>query len=81
MSSLLARPTTPARLTGIDARHTATVNGHMAGVPPPPLIIINASADHLMTIPGVSDTATGVLLAETGTDMVRSPTADHLLSD
>jgi transposase len=35
---------------------------------------------HLVTIPGIGDTAGAVLVAEIGTDMTRFPTAGHLLS-
>ena len=36
--------------------------------------------EHLMTMPGVSRTMGEVLIAETGADMKRFPTADHLVS-
>jgi transposase len=39
-----------------------------------------AAADHLLTIPGVSDTVAAVILSEIGTDMSHFPTHGHLLS-
>src|SRR5881296_1384992 len=39
-----------------------------------------AAVDHLITMPGISETAARVLLAEIGFDMARFPTAAHLVS-
>jgi transposase len=39
-----------------------------------------AGVERLITIPGVSETAAGVIVAEIGVDMSRFPTAGHLLS-
>ena len=39
-----------------------------------------AVADHLTTMPGVSDTVARVLIAEIGVDMSRFPTPGHLVS-
>ena len=39
-----------------------------------------AAADHLTTMPGVSDTVARVLIAEIGVDMSRFPTPGHLVS-
>jgi len=39
-----------------------------------------AAVAHLVTIPGVSETAADILVAEIGTDMTRFPTAGHLVS-
>jgi transposase len=39
-----------------------------------------AAKDHLRTIPGVSDRIAEVIIAETGADMTRFPTAAHLAS-
>jgi len=39
-----------------------------------------AAVEHLITMPGVSDTVARVILAEIGLDMTRFPTAGHLLS-
>src|SRR5262245_12935317 len=44
------------------------------------LLPFQRAVDHLMTMPGVSDTVARVLLAEIGVDMARFPTAGHLLS-
>ena len=41
---------------------------------------ISQAADRLKTIPGISDVAAHVLIAEIGTDMSRFPTAGHLVS-
>jgi transposase len=41
---------------------------------------IQAKADLLTTMPGVSDTVAQVILAEIGPDMTRFPTAGHLIS-
>ncbi|MFI4972585.1 MAG: IS110 family transposase [Hyphomicrobiales bacterium] len=41
---------------------------------------IQAKADLLKTMPGVSDTVAQVILAEIGPDMTRFPTAGHLVS-
>jgi transposase len=38
------------------------------------------AADLLMTMPGVSETAANVIVAEIGVDMSRFPTAGHLIS-
>ena len=38
------------------------------------------SVEHLVTIPGVSDTAAAVIVAETGAELSTFPTAGHLLS-
>jgi transposase len=39
-----------------------------------------AAVDHLITMPGISETAARVLVAEIGLDMARFPTAAHLVS-
>src|SRR5438876_12246572 len=38
------------------------------------------AAERLMSLPGISDVAAQVILAEIGTDMSSFPTAGHLLS-
>ena len=43
----------------------------------PPFV---TSAERLMSLPGISDVAAQVILAEIGTDMSSFPTAGHLLS-
>ena len=65
-------------LSQIDAVQTAVreVEARVSEILPP----FRAAADHLMTMPGISETAARVLLAEIGTDMTRFPTAGHLLS-
>jgi transposase len=44
------------------------------------LVPFQTTIERLMTIPGVSHTASTVILAEIGSDMSRFPTAGHLLS-
>jgi transposase len=44
------------------------------------LEFFRAAIEWLTTIPGVSDTAASVLVAEIGVDMTRFPTAGHLIS-
>jgi transposase len=39
-----------------------------------------AALDHLITMPGISETVARVIVAEIGTDMTRFPTAGHLVS-
>jgi transposase len=65
-------------LTQIDAIEDAvrTVETRVGELLPP----FQRAVDHLLTIPGVSDTACRVILAEIGSDMARFPTAGHLLS-
>jgi transposase len=44
------------------------------------LVPFRAALDRLITMPGVSETAARVLVAEIGFDMTRFPTAGHLVS-
>src|SRR5712691_1937556 len=44
------------------------------------LVPFRAAVDRLITIPGISETAARVIVAEIGVDMTRFPTAAHLVS-
>jgi transposase len=65
-------------LTQIEALDAAVrkLEGHLGDVLAP----FRAAADRLTTMPGVSDTAARVLIAEIGVDMTRFPSAGHLVS-
>jgi transposase len=64
-----------SQIDGVDAAIEA-LEGRIGEVLAP----FQSAADHLMTIPGVSDTMAAVILAEIGADMSRFPTAGHLIS-
>jgi transposase len=65
-------------LTQIEALDAAVrkLEGHLGDALAP----FRAAAERLTTIPGVSDTAARVLIAEIGVDMTRFPSAGHLVS-
>jgi len=65
-------------LTQIEALDAAVrkLEGHLGDALAP----FRAAAERLTTMPGVSDTAARVLIAEIGVDMTRFPTAGHLVS-
>jgi len=65
-------------LTQIEALDAAvrTLEGHLGDALAP----FRAAAERLTTMPGVSDTAARVLIAEIGVDMTRFPSAGHLVS-
>jgi len=65
-------------LTQIEALDAAVqkLEGHLGDALAP----FRAAADRLTTMPGVSDTAARVLIAEIGVDMTRFPSAGHLVS-
>ncbi len=52
------------------------LEGHLGDALAP----FRAAAERLTTMPGVSDTAARVLIAEIGVDMTRFPSAGHLVS-
>lgn len=65
-------------LTQIEALEAAVrkVEGHLGDG----LVPFRAAAERLTTMPGLSDTAARVLIAEIGVDMSRFPSAGHLVS-
>ena len=65
-------------LTQIEALEAAvrTLEGHLGDALEP----FRAAATRLITMPGLSDTAARVVIAEIGVDMTRFPTAGHLVS-
>jgi transposase len=65
-------------LTQIEALDAAVrkLEGHLGDALAP----FRAAAERLTTMPGVSDTAARVLIAEIGVDMTRFPSAGHLVS-
>jgi transposase len=65
-------------LTQIEALETAVqkLERHLGDALAP----FRAAVDLLKTMPGLSETAARVLVAEIGTDMTRFPTAGHLIS-
>jgi transposase len=65
-------------LTQIEALDVAVrkLEGHLGDALAP----FRAAAERLTTMPGVSDTAARVLIAEIGVDMTRFPSAGHLVS-
>jgi transposase len=65
-------------LTQIEALDAAVrkLEGHLGDALAP----FRAAADRLITMPGVSETAARVLIAEIGVDMTRFPSAGHLVS-
>ncbi|HUE87444.1 MAG TPA: IS110 family transposase [Vicinamibacterales bacterium] len=65
-------------LTQIEALDAAVrkLEGHLGAALAP----FRAAAERLTTMPGLSDTAARVLIAEIGVDMTRFPTAGHLVS-
>jgi transposase len=65
-------------LTQIEALDAAVrkLEGHLGDALAP----FRAAADRLTTMPGVSETAARVLIAEIGVDMTRFPSAGHLVS-
>jgi transposase len=65
-------------LTQIEALETAVhkLERHLGDALTP----FRAAIDLLITMPGLSETAARVLVAEIGTDMARFPTAGHLVS-
>lgn len=65
-------------LTQIDALESAVrkLEGHLGDALEP----FRAAATRLITMPGLSDTAARVLIAEIGVDMTRFPTPGHLVS-
>jgi transposase len=65
-------------LTQIEALDAAVqkLEGHLGDALAP----FRAAAERLTTMPGLSDTAARVLIAEIGVDMTRFPSAGHLVS-
>jgi transposase len=63
------------QIDGVD-RAIAAVESQIETVLEP----FRRAVDHLLTIPGVSNTVAAVIIAEIGTDMSRFPTHGHLLS-
>jgi transposase len=84
VAALHGRPTAHHRflielhLTQIEALETAVqkLERHLGDALAP----FRAAVDLLTTMPGLSETAARVLVAEIGTDMSRFPTAGHLVS-